>query len=69
MEIEEDHKEVYFGEYCQTCKHKDIVETEDPCNECLEYPVNLYSHRPVNWKGAKGYEDYTAPVRGEGTEG
>lgn len=21
--------------YCGSCKHKDLKETEDPCNECL----------------------------------
>lgn len=48
--VDNDYKEVYFGEYCKTCKHKDVPEIEEPCNECLEYPVNLYTHRPVNWK-------------------
>lgn len=48
--VDNDYKEVYFGEYCKTCKHKDTPEIEEPCNECLEYPVNLYTHKPVNWK-------------------
>lgn len=65
MEIEEYYKEVYFGEYCKTCKYSETPEVEMPCNECLDYPVNLYSHRPINWKGAKGYEVYTAPERGQ----
>lgn len=45
-----DYKEVYFHEYCKTCKHEKTKEYEDPCNGCLEYPCNLYSHKPVNWK-------------------
>ena len=36
--------------YCEICKHKDVKETEDPCNECLESPMNLYSHKPVKWE-------------------
>lgn len=42
--------EVYFHEYCKTCKFKDTSETEEPCNECLDNPMNLYSHKPVNYK-------------------
>ena len=39
---EQDYKEVYFHEYCKTCKYEETPEIEDPCN--------LYSHKPVNWK-------------------
>lgn len=48
--MEERYKEVYFSEYCKTCKHNDKGEDEDPCYDCLEEPVNLYSHKPVNWQ-------------------
>lgn len=44
------NKFVRFDQYCKTCKHCDLAESEDPCNECLTEPVNLYSHKPVNWK-------------------
>ena len=47
---EDTYKEVYFGEYCKTCKHKDLKEDDDPCFECLKEPVNLYSHKPVRWE-------------------
>lgn len=43
-------KEVYFNQYCKTCVHKDLKETEDPCTECLDEPVNLESHKPVRWE-------------------
>lgn len=46
----EPNKEVYFHEYCKTCKHKDVENTEDPCNECLSNPTNLYSHKPVKYE-------------------
>lgn len=46
----DNYKEVYFGEYCNTCEHKNLKEEEDPCDECLSNPVNLYSHRPIKWK-------------------
>lgn len=45
-------KEVYFDRYCLTCKYKDVPEEDDPCRECLTYPSNVESHKPVNWKSA-----------------
>lgn len=46
----ENYKEVYFDQYCKTCKYKDTKETDDPCDECLYEPMNLYSHKPVKWE-------------------
>ena len=43
-------KFVEFQDYCHKCKHKDVPETDDPCNECLTEPVNYYTHRPVNYE-------------------
>ena len=43
-------KEVYFDQYCKTCKSSNVTEIEEPCAECLEHPVNEYSHKPVNYK-------------------
>lgn len=44
-----DEKEVYFDEYCKTCKHSKTEEFKDPCNDCLENPYNINSHKPVNY--------------------
>lgn len=43
-------KEVYFDQYCQTCQHKDLKESEMPCCECLDECVNTESHKPVRWE-------------------
>lgn len=43
-------KEVYFGKYCPLCKHSKNLETDDPCEDCLNHPVNTYSHKPVNFE-------------------
>lgn len=43
-------KEVYFDQYCKTCKHKDVAESEDPCYDCLAEPSNIDSHKPVRWE-------------------
>ena len=40
-------KEVRFDKYCHRCKHRDVPEWEDPCDECLQYPSNEFSHKPV----------------------
>ena len=50
MVIDNEYREVLFDKYCKTCKHEKLDETEDPCNECLENPVNLYSQKPVKWE-------------------
>lgn len=43
-------KEVYFEQYCQTCKNKDVAEADEPCFECLAEPANVDSHRPVRYE-------------------
>lgn len=43
-------KEVYFDEYCKKCKYEVLKEEEEPCYECLLYPVNQYSHKPVKYE-------------------
>lgn len=55
---EDGMKEVYFGIYCKTCKYFDTDEDslESPCDECLSYSSNLYSHKPVNYKPIKNNE-------------
>lgn len=51
--METDYLFVDFKKYCEICKHKDVEETEDPCNECLENPMNLFSQKPVKWEENK----------------
>ena len=42
-------KEVDFNKYCPKCKYEDLNDIEDPCNECLDYPANEHSDKPVNY--------------------
>lgn len=42
-------KLVDFEKYCHTCKYRKVLETDDPCNECLTTPARFESHRPVNY--------------------
>lgn len=43
-------KEVYFEKYCKTCEHWGKTPAEDPCCDCLDEPVNQYSHKPVRYE-------------------
>ncbi|MEG1523859.1 MAG: hypothetical protein RR475_02405 [Clostridia bacterium] len=51
--MESKNKEVYFDQYCHTCKHDAEPEDSDACNECLNNPSNVDSHKPVNWEEKK----------------
>ena len=42
-------KIVEFGEYCHQCLHYEKAEDQSPCDDCLENPVNIDSHKPVNF--------------------
>lgn len=44
-------KEVYFSKYCSLCKHKNVVETAEPCNECLTCGARKDSHKPEKFEG------------------
>lgn len=55
------NNEVFFGEYCKTCKYKNISEEDSPCAECIAEPVNLYSNKPVKWEGADGIFSSSPP--------
>ena len=38
---------VMFEEWCKKCQHTKVKETDEPCNECLSYPVQTDSTKPV----------------------
>lgn len=47
-----EEKEVYYDQYCPKCKHweKDVL--EHPCDHCMDNPINLHSHKPVDFEEA-----------------
>ena len=47
---QQSYKEVYFHEYCKSCKHEKVKDKDEPCNECLSEPTNLDSHKPVKYE-------------------
>lgn len=50
---EQQMKIVDFHKYCPTCKHTAKSGYEEPCDECLKEPVNLFSHKPVKFEERK----------------
>ena len=45
-----EEKEVYFVQYCKSCKYHGLEESKDPCNDCLAEPSNTNSHKPMTLK-------------------
>ena len=41
---------IEFDKYCKTCKHKELEDKFDPCNECLENCVSTNSSKPVYYE-------------------
>ena len=55
---ENEEKFVNYRLYCPKCTHYALNGTDEPCNECLTYPTNVNSHKPVKYK-AKESNDVT----------
>lgn len=49
---------VEYSDYCRKCKHLDKPEYKDPCNECLENPVNINTTAPVKYEPRTNYKSY-----------
>lgn len=48
--MDDSYKIVEYEEYCKKCIYAKEPEDKDPCDECLLEPVNVFSHKPVNFK-------------------
>lgn len=51
--MESKNKLVEFNQYCYKCVYKDLLDIQEPCNECISNPVNENSHKPVKFQEAK----------------
>lgn len=49
MENNSKLKIVKYDVWCKTCKHCTDDETSEPCNECLTYPTNESSTKPIKY--------------------
>lgn len=43
-------KEVHFDEWCPKCINWTKREYEEPCDDCLNYPCNQNSTKPLNFR-------------------
>ena len=43
-------KEVYYDKYCNTCEFMNKREDEEPCDECLNEPGRMNSHKPLKYE-------------------
>lgn len=48
--MDEIYKFVDFDKYCVKCKHANTPEEKNPCAECLEWPVNIHSAKPLRYE-------------------
>lgn len=46
----ENLKEVYFYKYCDTCKHRNTNDADNPCDDCLAIPGREDSHKPFYYE-------------------
>ena len=51
--MDHDYRIVSFGEYCSKCEYEKKKENEEPCNDCLEHPTNLYTDKPTGFEAKK----------------
>ena len=48
--MEGDLKIVNFYDWCKTCRHRNKLSNEEPCNECLAIPARPNSTKPEKWE-------------------
>ena len=51
--VNDNMKEVYFDQYCSTCKNLNVSESDldnTVCDECLGEPARPNSHKPVRYE-------------------
>lgn len=45
-------------QFCRFCEHKNKLESDEPCCDCLDYPSNIDSRRPIHFKDNGSLERY-----------
>lgn len=51
--MENQYKIVNLYKHCPSCRYEEVEEENVPCSECLCYPVNEHTDRPVKWEEKK----------------
>lgn len=48
--MENSHEKIVDFTYCKYCIHRKKKESDTPCDDCLDNPVNTDSRRPLYFK-------------------
>lgn len=48
--MDNSYKEVRFDKYCQSCVHRDLVGSSEPCNSCIAMPMRYGTEVPYKYK-------------------
>ena len=48
--IEQSHDRIVNFMLCRYCRYSECPESAEPCSDCLEYPANVDSRRPVHFE-------------------
>lgn len=51
--MENNMKLVFFDEYCEKCKYRELEEEEYPCFECLSVAAREFTHVPEKFEEIK----------------
>ena len=57
MENQNDGEHIVNFELCKECKYYGLKEDQEPCNDCLNQPVNQWSYKPVHFEEDKEDEE------------
>ena len=41
---------VRYDTWCKKCKNNETKENDDPCEECLNHPINEHTEKPINFE-------------------
>lgn len=53
--MDDDYTGYDFNDFCKICMYSDLLECEEPCCDCLENPIDLYSRTPTEYKPYSRY--------------
>lgn len=52
------NKHIVDFRYCLECKHAKVIDTDEPCNECLTSPVNENSRKPIHFVATRAVKEF-----------
>ena len=56
---------VDYKKYCPLCEYAGTDENEEPCDECLSYPINTDTRAPTRFKKKDEQQTKKGPMHRE----